>query len=91
MSGTASPELYWVERFGNFSYAIPVAQGRYTVTLRFAERHFGAANSMGNGPGSRIFHVFCNGEALLKNLNIFKEAGGADRALEKNLHRNHAQ
>ncbi len=38
---------------------------------------------MGGGPGSRIFHVFCNGEALLKNLDVFKEAGGADRALEK--------
>jgi len=83
VSGTARPELYRVERFGNFSYAIPVAQGRYTVTLRFAERYFGTAISMGSGPGSRIFHVFCNGEALLKNLNVFKEAGGADRALEK--------
>jgi beta-galactosidase len=38
---------------------------------------------MGGGPGSRIFHVFSNGEALLKNLDVFKEAGGADRALEK--------
>jgi hypothetical protein len=81
--GTASPELYRVERYGNFSYAIPVAPGRYTVTLRFAERYFGTANSMGSGPGSRVFHVFCNGEALLKNLDVFKEAGGADRALEK--------
>jgi len=70
-------------RYGNFSYAVPVAPGRYTVTLRFAERYFGTAISMGSGPGSRIFHVFCNGEALLKNLNVFKEAGGADRALEK--------
>ncbi len=83
VTGTASPELYRVERYGNFSYAIPVAPGRYTVTLRFAERYFGTANSMGSGPGSRVFHVFCNGEALLKNLDVFKEAGGADRALEK--------
>jgi hypothetical protein len=83
IAGTANPELYRVERYGNFSYAIPVAPGRYTVTLRFAERYFGTANSMGGGPGSRIFHVFCNGEALLKNLDVFKEAGGAARALEK--------
>jgi Malectin domain len=82
VTGTANPELYRVERYGNFSYAIPVAPGRYTVTLRFAERYFGTANSTG-GPGSRIFHVFCNNEALLKNLDVFKEAGGPDRALEK--------
>jgi len=83
VTGTANPELYRVERYGNFSYAIPVAPGRYTVTLRFAERYFGTANSMGGGPGSRIFNVFCNSEALLKNLDVFKEAGGVDRALEK--------
>ena len=83
VTGTATPELYRVERYGNFSYAIPVAPGRYAVTLRFAERYFGTANSLDGGPGSRIFHVFCNSEPLLKNLDVFKEAGGADRALEK--------
>jgi hypothetical protein len=83
VTGTANPELYRVERYGNFSYAIPVAPGRYTVTLRFAERYFGAANSVGGGAGSRIFHVFCNGESMLKNLDVFKEAGGSGRALEK--------
>lgn len=83
VTGTADPELYRVERYGNFSYAIPVAPGRYAVTLRFAERYFGAANAVGGGAGSRIFHVFCNGEALLKNLDVFKEAGGSERALEK--------
>jgi hypothetical protein len=82
VTGTANPELYRVERYGNFSYAIPVAPGRYTVTLRFAERYFGTANSVGEA-GSRIFHVFCNGEAMLKNLDVFKEAGGSERALEK--------
>jgi hypothetical protein len=25
--------------------------------------------------------IFCNGEALLKNFNIYREAGGQDRAL----------
>ena len=83
IAGTTNPELYRVERYGNFSYAIPVAPGRYTVTLRFAERYFGTANSVSGGAGSRIFHVFCNGEAMLKNLDVFKEAGGSGRALEK--------
>ena len=40
---------------------------------------------MDGGPCSRGFHVFCNGEALLKNLDVFKEAGGAGRALEKSF------
>jgi hypothetical protein len=82
VAGTANPELYRLERYGNFSYAIPVAPGRYTVTLRFAERYFGPVDSTG-GAGSRIFHVICNNEALLKNFDVFKEAGGPDRALEK--------
>jgi malectin (di-glucose binding ER protein) len=85
VTGTANPELYRVERYGNFSYAIPAPPGRYMVTLRFAERYFGTANSVGGGAGSRIFHVFCNGEAVLKNLDVFKEAGGSERALDKTL------
>ena len=33
------------------------------------------------GRGARVFDVFCNGEALLRNLDVFQEAGGANRAL----------
>lgn len=75
--GTSEPELYQSERFGHFSYAIPVAPGRYTVTLHFAERFFGPANPAptGKGPGSRVFHVFCNGAWLLKNFDIYQAAG----------------
>jgi len=85
VAGAHEPQLYQYERFGNFSYAIPVAPGRYTLTLRFAERFFGPSNPnpLGKGPGSRVFHVFCNGEALIKNFDIFKEAGGEDRAVVK--------
>jgi hypothetical protein len=83
--GTNQPELYEAERFGHFSYAISVAPGRYSVTLHFAERYFGAANSpvSHKGIGSRVFNVFCNNDALLKNFDIFKEAGGNGRALTK--------
>jgi hypothetical protein len=85
VSGTTEPEIFQTERFGHFSVAIPVAPGRYTVKLYFAERYFGT-NILLNakkGSGSRIFHVYCNGEALLKNFDIYKEAGGAERALVK--------
>jgi hypothetical protein len=85
VAGTDEPELYEMERFGHFSYAIPVAPGRYTVTLKFAERFFGPTNPMANGKGvgSRVFNVYCNGQTLLKDFDIYKEAGGTNRAVVK--------
>jgi hypothetical protein len=82
-TGTPDPDLYSGERFGNFSYALPVPPGKYTVTLRFAETYFGPENPGGGGAGSRVFDVYSNGEALLRNFDIIKEAGGANRALDK--------
>jgi hypothetical protein len=79
--GAKDPTLYEGERFGHFSYAIPVPPGRYTLNLYFAERFFGSANSPDKGVGSRVFDILCNGQALLKNFDIFKESGGHDRAL----------
>ena len=38
VNGTDDPELYETERWGNFSYAIPVSPGKYTVVLHFAAR-----------------------------------------------------
>ena len=38
--GTDDPELYETERWGHFSYAIPVTPGRYTLILHFVERIF---------------------------------------------------
>ena len=35
--GTDDPELYETERWGHFSYAIPVTRGKYTVLLHFVE------------------------------------------------------
>ena len=74
-TGTDDPEFYETERWGHFSYAIPVAPGKYTVTLHFIEHH-GAADGTGStGAGDRVFNVFCNGKAALANLNIREEAG----------------
>src|SRR3974377_1879778 len=42
--GTDDPEFYTAERWGHFSYAIPVAPGKYAVTLHFIERHFRSAD-----------------------------------------------
>ncbi len=84
-SNSITPEnaLYASERWGHFSYAVPVSDGRYRVTLRFCEGHYGRRNSGGGGAGSRIFDVYCNGVALLREFDIFKEAGGEGRPLAK--------
>jgi hypothetical protein len=80
---TENPELYGSERFGNFSYCIPVAPGRYTARLHFSEGYFGPEHPGHGGKGSRVFDVYCNGLILLKDLDIFTEAGGPARALVK--------
>lgn len=75
--------LYSSERWGHFSYAVPVADGRYRVTLKFCEGHYGRRNSGGGGLGSRLFDVYCNGVALLRGFDIFKEAGGEGRPVDR--------
>lgn len=85
ISGTEDPELFGAERFGHFSYAIPVdRRGRYTVVLHFAELYYGPRLPGGGGEGSRIFHVFCNGQTLLRDFDIYKEAGSL-RVLSKSF------
>jgi hypothetical protein len=82
--GTEDPELFGAERFGHFSYSIPVdRRGRYTVVLHFAEFYHGASLPGGGGAGSRIFHVFCNGQTLLRNFDIYKESGSLQVVTKK--------
>ena len=80
------PELLRGERFGNLTYVIPVPAGRYGVTLYFAEAWFGPGNFAGGGVGSRIFDILCNGVALRRGFDIFKEAHGSDRAVVLPIH-----
>lgn len=68
---TDDPEFYETERWGHFSYAIPVPPGRYTATLHFIEHHTAGAAS----PQDRVFDVFCNGKTIVSKLNIADETG----------------
>jgi hypothetical protein len=86
VEGTRDPELYQSERYGNFTYTIPVAHGRYRLTLKFTETYFGPTNPAGVGSGMRLFDVYCNGQTLLKDFDIAREAGGVSRSLDKVLH-----
>jgi len=59
-----------------FSYTIPgfTAGSSHTVRLHFAETFWTAA-------GQRVFNVSINGVQVLTNFDIFKMAGGQNRAL----------
>ena len=73
---TSDPGIYAAERYGHFTYAIPVdPRDRYTVKLHFAEFYFGSPSSGVSGPGGRVFRVLCNGTELLNDFDIYKEAG----------------
>jgi hypothetical protein len=87
VSGTDDPELYETERWGNFSYAIPVSPGKYTVLLHFAARHGNWDQSASSGDGraavAHVFNLFCNGNALLKNFDLAHEARESDVVTRK--------
>jgi hypothetical protein len=88
VTGTDDPELYETERWGNFSYAIPVTPGRYLIALHFAARH-GNPGEPTQEPGNEanhiapVFDVFCNGKALLERFDLGKEAGKTDVVIRR--------
>jgi hypothetical protein len=53
--------------------------------LKFVETFFGSPDQLPNALGARIFDVFCNGVALLRNFDILKEAGGPNCVLDKSF------
>ena len=65
--------LYRGERYGNFSYHIPLVPGKYRLTLHFAETWFGTPESNAPALDSRRFNVFANGAVVLNNFEIAKE------------------
>ncbi|MGA8086279.1 MAG: malectin domain-containing carbohydrate-binding protein [Terracidiphilus sp.] len=80
--------LYETERHGNFSYAIPVPPGSYTVKLRFLESFFSplVPEAFCHGVGCRVFDVTCNGVVLLQDFDIVQAAGGAFRPVVREFH-----
>jgi beta-galactosidase len=74
--GATDTRLYDSFREGQFSYRVPVPDGKYKVTLKFVEPTAGAA-------GERIFDVSINGKRLLKHVDIFSAAGGKLKAVDE--------
>jgi hypothetical protein len=87
-TGPKIPALYTGERHGNFSYAIPVTPGSYTVKLHFLESFFSPLIPVAGcrGVGCRVFDVTCNGVMLLQDFDVVQAAGGAFRSVVREFH-----
>ncbi len=68
ISATTSDPLYRSERWGTFTYDIPVVNGAYEVVLHFAEVYWSAA-------GQRVFDVRVEGSLAVNDLDIFSRVG----------------
>jgi hypothetical protein len=68
IAGTTDDPLYQSERYGNFSYAIPVANGDYLVTLKFAEIYWTQS-------GKRVFNVLLEGVKVISHLDLVAKVG----------------
>ena len=77
ISNTDKPTIYQSERWRSaMTYSIPVSNGfEYDVYLHFAEVYKGAF-----AEGSRIFDVYVESDLVAFNLDIYKEAGGGNKA-----------
>jgi len=94
IENTELDEIYYTERItgldnnsGPISYDIPVSNGTYTVKLHFAEIYWGVTKTDGlgdgGGEGSRVFDVDIEEMSILNNLDVFKIAEGAAKAITK--------
>ncbi len=65
-------EIYQTERWADdLSYAIPVENGEYELTLHFAEIY-----SRYQGANQRVFSIQLEGGEVVSSLDVFAESGG---------------
>ncbi len=62
-------------RSGDFTYELPLPQGKYKVTLIFMEPDL--------APDERTFDVISNGQPVLRNFDIASAAGGPLREVQR--------
>lgn len=87
IGGTADDALFQSFRYGQdaLEYRFPVPDGNYQLELYFTEPWYGIGGSI-NANGWRRFDVAVNGRTMLNDLDIWKEAGGHNRALKKTVY-----
>jgi alpha-galactosidase len=74
IANTKTPALYRTERYGMTAFSLPLANGKYTVKLFFAETYEDIT-----APGLRVFSFNVAGQEF-KDVDLFVQAGGALRA-----------
>nr|POE60267.1 putative lrr receptor-like serine/threonine-protein kinase [Quercus suber] len=78
-TNTLDSELFQTARLSASSlryYGLGLENGNYTVSLQFAEITFVNSNTW-QSLGRRVFHIYIQGNLVLKDFDIQKEAGGA--------------
>lgn len=82
IAGSDEQALFHTYRFGRdqLRYSFTVPDGDYDIELYFAEPWYGRTGI--DATGWRVFDVAVNGRTVIKDLDIFKEAGFA-HALKK--------
>ncbi len=79
IENTHNPGLYRTEHWGMNTFSMPLSNGRYTVMLHFAETYPEITAA-----GQRVFTIKVEDQEI-KDLDVFKEAGGAAKALIKTV------
>ena len=74
--GVADGEIFRGERYGKFTYSIPVVAGaKYQATLYLWESWLGSGRPGAGGLGSRVFSVFCNHVPLFQHYDLIADSG----------------
>ncbi|MEN2399005.1 malectin domain-containing carbohydrate-binding protein [Flavobacterium sp. MC2016-06] len=83
INGTKDPELFQTFRYGvdKLRYEFPVPDGEYLVELYFTEPWYGTGGGL-DCKGWRLFDVAINENVVIKDFDIWAEAGH-DNALKK--------
>jgi len=68
IAGTTADALFQTERYGTYSYKVPVTTGTFTIKLFMAEIYQTTA-------GARSFNVSVEGQVVLSNLDLYSQAG----------------
>lgn len=74
VANTKTPSLYSAERYSMSGFTYPVANGKYTVKLHFAETYDGIG-----GVGNRVFGFNVEGKEF-KDFDVTAKAGGDMKA-----------
>ncbi|XVF27188.1 hypothetical protein REPUB_Repub14bG0085300 [Reevesia pubescens] len=89
VENTNTPELYQTSRLSPGSlryYGLGLQNGLYTVNLFFAETGFpDRSTRTWDSLARRVFDVYIQGTRQLRDFDISKEAGGAQRAITRNF------